>query len=147
MFNHEPPPDFLNETIDIVVKANSFASAITAKPGTLISGEKGLEFRTESGAGYIQMPWSNINLVRADVYGKHVRGIEVHTDTSVPLSFTVTDGPALLRSIRDHIGRDKMQGVDHNLPKLFHKKGKAAEKDEASVAGASSDDGGPKHAR
>jgi hypothetical protein len=146
MLKHEKQPEPMNKEADVIVKANSFVNPLFAKAGVLISGDLGLEFRADSGRGFIQIPWSSLTLVRVDLYGQHVRGIEVQTDTSSPLSFTLMDGARLLRSIRDHIGRDKMTTTPHALSSLLRHhahRGKGETKgDDALETSPSADEAG-----
>ncbi|MCI2173413.1 MAG: DUF956 family protein [Atopobiaceae bacterium] len=101
-------PDQLNSEVEVMCKANAFTNPIFPKPGYLMLGDKGIEFVASGGVGFAQIPWPNVSLVRADIYGKYVRSIEVVTDEAQTLPFVISNGAEVLRCVRDHIGRDKM---------------------------------------
>lgn len=119
------PQQTLNKTPELIANANAFVSKVFPKTGKLILGEAGMEFRADSGCGFIQIPWKNIELVRADVYTHYVRSIDVITDGNQTLPFVLSHGVEVLRCIRDHIGRDKIVDGQRNVQtaadKIFHK--------------------------
>lgn len=106
---HVEPIKPLNAKIEYAIKANSFLSASDPKPGMMGFGDGGIEFRTNAGSGYIQIPWENVKLVRAQVYmKKHVRGFFIDTDDGRSFNFVASDAIPALRVMRDHLGSAKL---------------------------------------
>lgn len=133
------PTEGFNSTVDLVIKANSFTSAVFPKPGKLAFGNSGIEFVADEGNGFMEIPWPNIERVMADIIGSYVRSIRIFTDETAPLDFVISDGANALRCIRDHIGRESIEAapssfrqVGHDLKtkvgSVFHKKDRDASK-------------------
>lgn len=107
-------PGELNRRVDLVVNANSFASAVFPKTGKLILGDVGLEFRADSGVGFIQIPWSSVEEVKVDIVANnYVRAITVSTPDCSPLEFVVSDGKNLVRCLAGHVGRERLVQATH----------------------------------
>lgn len=110
----ETDPGELNHEVDLVVNANSFASAVFPKTGKLILGDVGLEFRADSGVGFIQIPWPSVDEVKVDIVANnYVRAITVATPDCAPLEFVVSDGKNLVRCLANHVGRDRLVQAPH----------------------------------
>lgn len=114
------PTEGFNRRVDLVIKANSFASPIFPKPGKLAFGDTGIEFIADDGQGFMEIPWVNVTQVMADVIGSYVRSIQISTDETAPLDFVVSDGANALRCIRDHIGREKIVAAPSNFKQVGH---------------------------
>ena len=72
-------------------------------------GDKGLEFFNDKNvADYIQIPWTSINQIGANVSGKKIsRHFEIFTDQGKFL-FASKDSGKILKIARQHIGNDKV---------------------------------------
>lgn len=115
VFTQEDSPE-LNNQVELVVRANTFANPIFPKPGTLALGDRGLEYRADSGRGYIQIPWTSIEGVEVDIpAGNYVRSIKVSTKETRPLEFVVSDGKNLVRALSSHLGREKLTTAPQNV--------------------------------
>lgn len=115
VFTQEDSPE-LNHQVELVVRANTFVNPIFPKPGTLALGERGLEYRADSGRGYIQIPWTSIEGVEVDIpAGDYVRSIKVSTKETRPLEFVVSDGKNLVRALSSHLGREKLTTAPQNV--------------------------------
>ena len=114
--NQTPLP--MNTKADIIVDANAFVNPIFPKQGKLIVGDKGIEFRSTKDKGFIQVPWVNLKMVRADVYDTYVRSIDIITDQDMKLNFVVSEGAELLRCINTYVGRDKICSAGRNLERM-----------------------------
>ncbi|KRM87193.1 hypothetical protein FD19_GL001347 [Lacticaseibacillus thailandensis DSM 22698 = JCM 13996] len=99
-------------------------SASDPKPGFLILGDGGLEFRADSGHGYIMIPWANIKRVRAQVYMKtHIRGFFIDVDDGRSFNFVASKAVEALRIMRDHLGSAKLvkaATLTGTMNKRFH---------------------------
>ncbi|KRL86659.1 DUF956 family protein [Lacticaseibacillus pantheris] len=129
--------EILNHTAEGTFKVNSMVSASDPKPGFLILGDGGLEFRADSGRGFIMIPWANVKRVRAQVYMKtHVRGFFIDVDDGRSFNFVASQAVPALRIMRDHLGSDKLvkaatltgtmgkraRGLWQNVTKRFSRK-------------------------
>lgn len=116
----------LNSELDVAVRANSFYNPINPKAGIMAIGNNGIEFRSNDGDGYIQMPWKNIELVRAQVFfgGRYIRGFDIITDEQLTLPFVVSDAKEALRIMRRYLRNDQMVKAPSNFKKLFKRKNK-----------------------
>ncbi len=111
----------LNKQVEFATKANACVNPIALTDGMIFVGEGGVEFRDLDGPGFMKMPWKNIVLVRADVYGKkhpYVRSIDIVTDQDQTLTFVVSKGMDLLKAMRRHLPPDKMVHAANNFKKL-----------------------------
>ena len=66
-------PRFVNSTIEIGAKANCFLNRFNPRHGTIMLGDGGMDFVAGTGYGFVSIPWTSVQKVRVDVYGKHVR--------------------------------------------------------------------------
>lgn len=114
----------LNENVEYMTKANSTLTPLLPKSGHIYIGETGLEYRAESGSGFIQIPWINVKQIRAQLFfgGRYVRGFYVATDDDQLLEFIVADGKNCLRAMRQHLDRSQFVVHEGNLTNLFKRK-------------------------
>lgn len=112
--------DSLNKTVDYAAKVNSFLNPLLPKAGVMAIGNKGIEFRAGNGVGFIQVPWENVEQIRAQVYfkGKYIRGFEILTDGKQVLEFVTSDSKELLRAMRLHLKKEQMVIADSHLKKF-----------------------------
>lgn len=102
----------LNKQVEFSCKANCALNMFNTKAGNIAVGEGGLEFIANMGAGFVQIPWSEMEHVRVDIVGKkHVRALEVMTKQGTRISFIPTYGAELLRAMSKHLSRDTFMGA------------------------------------
>ena len=119
----------LNKVIDLQTTGTSYLS-ISGKVGKFLVGDQALEFYPDVNVEqYIQIPWSSINQIGANVNGRKIsRHFEVFTDQGKFL-FASKDSGAILKIAREKLGNDKvvklptlLQTVGQKLKNLFAKK-------------------------
>ena len=100
------------------------------KVGKFLVGDVALEFYADANVeDYIQLPWSSIQQIGANVSGKNVsRHFEVFTDKGKFL-FASKDTGKILKIARQHIGNEKVvklptliQTIGQFIKNLFAKK-------------------------
>lgn len=119
----------LNKVIDLQTTGTSYLS-ISGKVGKFLVGDQALEFYPDVNVEqYIQIPWSSINQIGANVNGRKIsRHFEVFTDQGKFL-FASKDSGAILKIAREKLGNDKvvklptlLQTIGKKLKNLFAKK-------------------------
>ena len=119
----------LNQVIDLQTTGTSYLS-ISGKVGKFLVGDQALEFYPDVNVEqYIQIPWSSIQQIRANVSGRKIsRHFEVFTDQGKFL-FASKDSGAILKIAREKLGNDKvvklptlLQTIGQKLKNLFAKK-------------------------
>ena len=119
----------LNKVIDLQTTGTSYLS-ISGKVGKFLVGDQALEFYPDVNVEqYIQIPWSSIQQVGANVSGRKIsRHFEVFTDQGKFL-FASKDSGAILKIAREKLGNDKvvklptlLQTIGQKLNNLFAKK-------------------------
>ena len=119
----------LNKVIDLQTTGTSYLS-ISGKVGKFLVGDQALEFYPDVNVEqYIQIPWSNIQQIGANVSGRKIsRHFEVFTDQGKFL-FASKDSGAILKIAREKLGNDKvvklptlLQTIGQKFKNLFAKK-------------------------
>ena len=119
----------LNKVIDVQTTGTSYLS-ISGKVGKFLVGDQALEFYPDVNVEqYIQIPWSSINQIGANVNGRKIsRHFEVFTDQGKFL-FASKDSGAILKIAREKLGNDKvvklptlLQTIGQKFKNLFAKK-------------------------
>ena len=119
----------LNKVIDLQTTGTSYLS-ISGKVGKFLVGDQALEFYPDVNVEqYIQIPWSSVNQIGANVFGRKVsRHFEVFTDQGKFL-FASKDSGTILKIAREKIGNDKvvklptlLQVIGKKIKNLFAKK-------------------------
>ena len=119
----------LNQVIDLQTTGTSYLS-ISGKVGKFLVGDQALEFYPDVNVEqYIQIPWSSINQIGANVSGRKIsRHFEVFTDQGKFL-FASKDSGAILKIAREKLGNEKvvklptlLQTIGQKLKNLFAKK-------------------------
>lgn len=119
----------LNKVIDLQTTGTSYLS-ISGKVGKFLVGDQALEFYPDVNVEqYIQIPWSSINQIGANVNGRKIsRHFEVLTDQGKFL-FASKDSGAILKIAREKLGNDKvvklptlLQTIGQKFKNLFAKK-------------------------
>ena len=98
----------LNKVIDLQATGTSYLS-ISGKVGKFLVGDQALEFYADRNVeDYIQIPWSSVNQIGANVSGRKVsRHFEVFTDQGKFL-FASKDSGKILKIAREKIGNEKV---------------------------------------
>ena len=98
----------LNKTVEFHTTGVSYM-AIGGKVGKFLVGDKAIEFYPDVNIEqYIQIPWSTIKQIGANVSGKRVsRHFEIFTDQGKYL-FASKDSGKILKIARQHLGNDKV---------------------------------------
>ena len=121
----------LNKVIDLQTTGTSYLS-ISGKVGKFLIGDQALEFYPDVNVEqYIQIPWSSIQQVGANVSGRKIsRHFEIFTDQGKFL-FASKDSGAILKIAREKLGNEKVvklptlvQTIGQKLQNLFAKKSK-----------------------
>ena len=119
----------LNKVIDLQTTGTSYLS-ISGKVGKFLVGDQALEFYPDVNVEqYIQIPWSSINQIGANVSGRKIsRHFEVFTDQGKFL-FASKDSGAILKIAREKLGNEKvvklptlLQTIGQKFKNLFARK-------------------------
>ena len=96
-----------NSSVDLTIKATSFAGMGTY--GDLMVGNAALEFYNEKNPeDYIQIPWSEIDHIAAEVIGKKITRFAVLLKQGGHFAFSTRDNKQTLRAVRAYLGDDKL---------------------------------------
>ena len=119
----------LNKVIDLQTTGTSYLT-FSGKVGKFLVGDKALEFYPDVNVEqFIQIPWSSVNQIGANVFGRKVsRHFEVFTDQGKFL-FASKDSGVILKIAREKIGNNKvvklptlLQVIGKKIKNLFAKK-------------------------
>ena len=119
----------LNKVVDLQTTGTSYLS-IQGKVGKFLVGDQALEFYSDRNIeDYIQIPWSSVNQIGANVSGRKVsRHFEVFTDQGKFL-FASKDSGKILKNDKKKIGNEKvvklptlLQIIGRKIKNLFAKK-------------------------
>ena len=119
----------LNKAIELQTTGTSYLT-FSGKVGKFLVGDKALEFYPDVNVEqFIQIPWSSVNQIGANVFGRKVsRHFEVFTDQGKFL-FASKDSGTILKIAREKIGNDKvvklptlLQVIGKKIKNLFAKK-------------------------
>ncbi|MDG3141538.1 DUF956 family protein [Streptococcus suis] len=113
----------LNTTVLLQTTGVSYLS-MGGKVGKFLVGDKALEFYPDVNIEqYIQIPWTSIQQIGANVSGRHIsRHFEVVTDSGKFL-FSSKDSGKILKIARDNIGNDKVVKLPTLLQLIARKLG------------------------
>ncbi|MGT2667689.1 DUF956 family protein [Streptococcus rifensis] len=103
-----------------------YYTGIGNKVGKFLLGDKALEFYPDANVEqYIQIPWSNVQQMGANVSGKSIsRHFEVYTDSGKFL-FASKDSGKILKIAREQLGNEKVVKLPtllQSIGNLFKKK-------------------------
>ena len=119
----------LNKVVDLQTTGTSYLS-IQGKVGKFLVGDKALEFYPDVNVEqFIQIPWSSVNQIGANVFGRKVsRHFEVFTDQGKFL-FASKDSGKILKIAREKLGNENvvklptlLQILGRKIKNLFAKK-------------------------
>lgn len=92
-------------------KGNLLSGMVGNKNGDILVGDKAFEFyNSRNPEDYVQIPWEEIKLVRAQIFfkDKYIRGFFVDTKSSGTFNFVVKNAGKTLKTMRDFIGNEKI---------------------------------------
>ena len=101
----------MNTKVLFTTKANSLSGMIGNKNGNILVGDKAFEFYNQRNTeDYIQIPWTEIDKVRAQMFfrDKYIRGFFIDTKNSGTYNFVVSEAGKSLKIMRDFIGNEKI---------------------------------------
>ena len=97
----------MNSSVDFTCPATSFSGLGTY--GNLMVGNVALEFYNERNPeDYIQIPWTEIDHIAAEVVGKKITRFAVFIKQGGHFAFSTRDNKATLRAAREYLGEDKL---------------------------------------
>ena len=117
----------MNSKVVYTTKANCLTGSIGNKHGDVMVGDKAFEFYNHRNPeDYIQIPWTEIDKVRAQMFfrDKYIRGFFIDTKNSGTYNFVVSEAGKSLKIMRDFIGNEKIVRSKPvlSLKNLFKKK-------------------------
>lgn len=108
----------LNEINELQVNANLFKTFISTTHGKFILGNKGIDFRSDNGLGFIQIPYKSVKEIRVQlILKKHVRGFFIETDDGRVFNFVVSNGKKCLHVFNRKLDNGKI--VNYKAKSLF----------------------------
>lgn len=98
----------LNKTAELTTQGISYLG-MGAKYGHFLIGDQAFEFFNENNvADYIQIPWTNVKAVYAQVSKNHIgRCFRVTTDSG-NFDFSAKESGKVLKVMREHLGDQKV---------------------------------------
>ena len=101
----------MNTKVIYTTKANSMTGSIGNKHGDIMVGDRAFEFYNHRNPeDYIQIPWKEIERVRAQMFfrDRYIRGFFIDTKNSGTYNFVVSEAGKSLKIMRDFIGNEKI---------------------------------------
>ena len=108
----------MNTKVVYTTKANYLTGSIGNKHGDVMVGDKAFEFYNHRNPeDYIQIPWTEIDKVRAQMFfrDKYIRGFFIDTKSAGSFNFIVKNSGKCLKEMREFIGNEK---IVRNKPML-----------------------------
>ena len=108
----------MNSKVVYTSKANCLTGSIGNKHVDVMIGDKAFEFYNHRNPeDYIQIPWTEIDKVRAQMFfrDKYIRGFFIDTKKSGSFNFIVKNSGKCLKEMREFIGNEK---IVRNKPML-----------------------------
>lgn len=99
----------INTKVDLVIDATAFTGLTDY--GKIMIGDKGFEFfNTRDPRKYIQIPWSEVNLIIASVMfkGRWIPRYAIETKKSGTFTFSSKKPKTVLRAMREYISPESM---------------------------------------
>ena len=101
----------LNTKVIYTTKANAFVGWIGNKYGDILVGDRAFEFYNEKNPeDYIQIPWNEIDKVRAQIFFKdrYIRGFFIDTKSAGSFNFVVKNAGKCLKEMRTFVGEENI---------------------------------------
>ena len=116
----------MNSKVIFSTKANSLSGIFGNKNGNILIGNKAFEFyNARNPEDYIQIPWDEIEKVRAQLFFKdrYIRGFFIDTKNSGSFNFIVKNAGKCLKEMRTFVGNDNIVRNKplFSLKKLFRR--------------------------
>lgn len=116
----------MNSKVIFSTKANSLSGIFGNKNGNILVGNKAFEFyNARNPEDYIQIPWEEIEKVRAQLFFKdrYIRGFFIDTKNSGSFNFIVKNAGKCLKEMRTFVGNDNIVRNKplFSLKKLFRR--------------------------
>ena len=116
----------MNSKVIFSTKANSLNGIFGNKNGNILIGNKAFEFyNARNPEDYIQIPWDEIEKVRAQLFFKdrYIRGFFIDTKNSGSFNFIVKNAGKCLKEMRTFVGNDNIVRNKplFSLKKLFRR--------------------------
>ena len=116
----------MNSKVIFSTKANSLNGIFGNKNGNILVGNKAFEFyNARNPEDYIQLPWEEIEKVRAQLFFKdrYIRGFFIDTKNSGSFNFIVKNAGKCLKEMRTFVGNDNIVRNKplFSLKKLFRR--------------------------
>ena len=92
-------------------KGNLLSGMLGNKNGDILVGDQAFElYNSRNPEDYVQIPWEEIKLVRAQIFfnDKYIRGFFVDTKSAGTFNFVVKNAGKTLKTMRDFIGNEKI---------------------------------------
>ena len=99
-----------NTKVDLTANATWFRALSTY--GKVMVGDKAFEFYNDRNiSDYVQIPWSEVTYVVADVYfhGRYIPRFEIRTRANGKFIFTTRNNKKTLRAIRNYVPANRMR--------------------------------------
>lgn len=100
-----------NTKVLYTTKANFLSGIFGNKNGDILVGDKAFEFYNgRNPEDYLQIPWEEIRLVRAQIYfkDKYIRGFFIDTEKNGTFNFVVKNAGKTLKTMREFLGNEKI---------------------------------------
>ena len=116
----------MSKKVIYTTKANCLTGSLGNKHGDVLVGDKSFEFYNQRNPeDYIQIPWGEIERVRAQMFfrDKYIRGFFIDTKSAGSFNFVVKNAGKCLKEMREFLGNER---IVRNKPilslgKLFKK--------------------------
>ncbi|MEQ4549919.1 DUF956 family protein [Weissella sp. GP1] len=100
----------LNTKIDLEGNANAMMSPVNIKQGRMFYGDRGMEFRSNAGGGYIQIPWDTVESVSMEIFlNFYYRGFFVKTTAGQEFEFVGAKAKQAVEIFRNHLKPDQIR--------------------------------------
>ena len=117
-----------NTKVFFTTKANNMSGFFGNKHGNILIGDKAFEFYNERNPeDYIQISWTEIEKVRAQIFfkDKYIRWFFIDTKENGVYNFIVKDAGKTLKEMREFLGNEKIVRNKPilSLKNIFNKRG------------------------
>jgi len=101
----------MSKKVIYTTKANCLTGSLGNKHGDVLVGDKSFEFYNQRNPeDYIQIPWGEIERVRAQMFfrDKYIRGFFIDTKSAGSFNFVVKNAGKCLKEMREFLGNEKI---------------------------------------
>lgn len=94
----------LNVNISLAGSANAMMSPVNIQQGRIFYGDRGIEFRANTGGGYIQIPWRNVESISMEIFlNFYYRGFFIKTTDGKTFEFVGGKAKKAVAIFREHL--------------------------------------------